>query len=72
MQFCPFQDNQEKAVLDVIDQVFPVVLEKSLQTVPQSEKVHKSYFELSPTDATSRFNFDPEKCLVEDDFQLTN
>ena len=52
MQFCPFQDNQEKAVLDVIDQVFPIVLEKSLQTVPQSEKVHESYFELSPTDAT--------------------
>ena len=34
------QEKSEKVVLDVVDQVFPTVLEKVLHSTPQSEKVH--------------------------------
>lgn len=33
------QEKSEKVVLDVVDQVFPTVLEKVLHSTPQSEKV---------------------------------
>lgn len=33
------QEKAEKVVLDVIEEVFPTVLEKVLHSVPQSEKV---------------------------------
>ena len=35
------QEKAEKVVLDVIDEVFPTVLEKVFHSVPQSEKVLK-------------------------------
>lgn len=37
--YCFLQEKAEKPVLDVIDQVFPTVLEKVLHSIPQSEKV---------------------------------
>lgn len=36
------QEKAEKVVLDVIEDVFPTVLEKVLHSVPQSEKVLKA------------------------------
>lgn len=33
------QERKEKAVMDVIEQVFSTVLDKTLTAVPQSEKV---------------------------------
>lgn len=39
LAFFYYQEKSEKVVLDVVDQVFPTVLEKVLHSTPQSEKV---------------------------------
>ena len=50
------QEKSEKVVLDVVDQVFPTVLEKVLHTTPQSEKVLHSSTSVRKTAGCLKFS----------------
>lgn len=52
---CFHQEKSEKVVLDVVDQVFPTVLEKVLHSTPQSEKVLHSSISVSKTAGCLKF-----------------